>query len=111
NGLNKLSLKTLSKLAANVNTGGALFKSYTYEDGFLGIGCNAHAIFEDKNGTIWIGANDRLTAYHPEGDQPDTIPPNIPPTGICFFNENIPWTNLEQKKDTSIVLGNGVRVR
>ncbi len=44
-----------------------LFKSYSYEDGFLGVGCNPHAILEDKNGTIWIGANDRITAYHPEG--------------------------------------------
>jgi ligand-binding sensor domain-containing protein/serine phosphatase RsbU (regulator of sigma subunit) len=87
------------------------FRSYTFEDGFLGIGCNRSAMVEDKKtGLIWIGANDRLTAYHPDGDQPDTIPPNIQITGISLFNENINWVSLETNKDTSFVLGNGVRV-
>ena len=98
------------------------FKSYTYEDGFLGVGCNRAALFEDNSGTIWIGTNDRLTAYHPEGDEPDTIPPNIQLTTIALYNENIPWINLVTKykskklkenniaADTSFVLGNGVSV-
>jgi signal transduction histidine kinase len=107
-GLNILSAKSLLKLSANNSTEAALFKSYTYEDGLLGTGCDA--IFEDKNGTIWISTSDRLTAYHPEGDKPDTIPPNIQLTGIALFNEKIPWVNLEQKKDTNIVLPNGVNV-
>jgi ligand-binding sensor domain-containing protein/serine phosphatase RsbU (regulator of sigma subunit) len=102
----------------------SLFKNYTYEDGFFGIGCNNNAIFEDNNGTIWIGANDRLTAYHPEGDDPDTLPPNIQITEISLFNENIPWINLQgldgqvgsdladliQAKDTTFILKNGVKV-
>ena len=88
-----------------------LFKYYGYEDGFLGIGVTrGKTICEDKSGTIWISSNDRLIAYHPEGDDPDTIPPNIQITGISLFNENIAWLNLEKKKDTSLVLGNGVRV-
>ncbi len=85
-------------------------KNYGYEDGFLGIGCRTNSICEDNNGTIWIGADDRLTAYHPEGDNPDTIPPNIQITNVELFNENIDWGNLERNKDTSVVLGNGVRV-
>jgi ligand-binding sensor domain-containing protein/signal transduction histidine kinase len=123
-GLNKLTQQALLKLSAyatvstdkvNLSDHGnndwnegaekVLFKTYSYEDGFLGIGCNMHAIFEDKNGTIWIGTNDRLTAYNPEGDKRDTIAPNIQLTNIALFNENITWT-----KDTSIVLGNGVSV-
>jgi ligand-binding sensor domain-containing protein/class 3 adenylate cyclase len=126
-GLNKLTAGSLLKLSAyarsskkksgfpeyfnNNDSGEVLLKSYTYEDGFLGIGCNANAIFEDKKGIIWIGTNDRLTAYHSEGDQKDTIPPNIQLTGVALFNENIPWTDLEHKKDTSFVLGNGVSVQ
>ena len=125
-GLNKLTPKSLLKLSANAKISAdkgdfadhpnndpareVLFKSYSYEDGFLGVGCNPHAIFEDKNGTIWIGANDRITAYHPEGDKTDSIPPNMQLTNIALFNENIPWANLEQKKDTSIFLANGVSV-
>lgn len=87
-----------------------LFKNYSYEDGFLGIGCNLDAIFEDRSGTIWIGSTNRLTAIHPEGEVPDTIAPNIQVTNIQLFNENIPWITLENKMDTSFVLGNGVKV-
>jgi len=100
-----------------------LFKTFSYEDGFLGIGCNRGAMYEDNTKTIWIGSNDRLTAYHPEGDEPDTIAPNIQLTGIELFNESIQWSNLSLTqpsskepaknniaKDTSFVLGNGVKV-
>ncbi len=120
NGLNKLTTKNLPRLAnipdkSNYSTedkGNIYFKSYTYDDGFLGIGCNQFgAILEDSAGTIWIGADDRLTAYHAESDEPDTIPPNIQLTGIALFNENIPWVNLENKKNSSLVLGNGVSIR
>ena len=88
-----------------------LFKNYTYEDGFSGIGCFSRALYVDNKGVIWIGATDRLTAYHPEGDEPDTIPPNIQLTRIQLFNENIPWLDLEKNRDTSFLLGNGVRFR
>jgi two-component system, sensor histidine kinase ChiS len=118
-GLNKLTPKNLQRLTKftnnnrySKNTGGnVFFNSYSYEDGFLGIGCYRSAIFEDNAGIIWIGASDRLTAYHPDGDEPDTIPPNIQVTGISLFNEGVPWINMENKKDTTVVLGNGVHVK
>ncbi|MBI4649613.1 MAG: hypothetical protein HY738_24185, partial [Bacteroidia bacterium] len=103
-----------------------LFKTYTYEDGFLGIGVNGgnngKNVYEADNGTIWIAANDRLTAYHPEGDIPDTIPPCVQLTSIELFNEPIAWVNLCNRnvetsymaspvaKDTTLTLGNGVKV-
>ncbi|RPH31383.1 MAG: hypothetical protein EHM93_13940 [Bacteroidales bacterium] len=127
-GLSKLSQRNLGIRRSNPNEAVLnsskknnkilpnLFKNYTYEDGFLGIGCNRGTICEDYSGTIWIGANDRLTAFHPDGDDLDTIPPNIQLTGIDLYNESIPWVNLLTKeqneiKDTSITLGNGVIVR
>ena len=62
---------------------------------FLGIGVNfGKTIFEAKDGTIWIGADDRLTAFHPGEETPDTIAPNIQLTGLALFNENIAWQNL-----------------
>jgi class 3 adenylate cyclase len=63
---------------------------------------------EDNRGDIWIGANDRLTVYHPDAPYPDTIPPNIQLTGIELFFESVPWTLLEKNKDSSIVLNNGI---
>jgi ligand-binding sensor domain-containing protein/class 3 adenylate cyclase len=85
-----------------------LFKNYTYEDGFYGVGCNSNSICEDNNGAIWIGANDRLTVFHPGATDPDTIAPNIQITGIELFNAPIPWAALDKNKDSSIVLSNGV---
>ncbi len=87
-----------------------LFSNYSYEDGFLGIGCNMAALFEDRAGVIWIGATNRLTAIHPESEFPDTIAPNIQLTNVQLFNENIPWINLEHKMDSSFILNNGVKV-
>src|SRR4026208_1483789 len=67
-------------------------------------------MYEAKDGTIWIGAGDRLTAFHPGEETPDTTAPNIQLTGLTLFNENIAWQNSEKKIDTSIVLGNGMLV-
>jgi ligand-binding sensor domain-containing protein/serine phosphatase RsbU (regulator of sigma subunit) len=108
-GLNKLELKQLALKATDPNL--PLFKTYLYEDGFLGIGCYGNAIYEAKNGTIWIGANERLTAYHPEGDIPDSIAPTIQLTGLELFHENISWAAIRSKvRDTTLVLGNGVSI-
>jgi ligand-binding sensor domain-containing protein/serine phosphatase RsbU (regulator of sigma subunit) len=115
-GLSKLSSTDLAEINEKVNTNNikeedVFFKNYTYEDGFLGIGVNGgNTICEDKNGTIWIGANDRLTAYHPEGENKDTVAPNIQLTSIALFNENISWANLKKKKNSTLTLGNGVIV-
>ncbi|MBX2959751.1 MAG: SpoIIE family protein phosphatase [Flavobacteriales bacterium] len=131
-GLSKLSVAKLVEINdkskhLSDNNEDVYFKTYSYEDGFLGIGINSgKTIFEDKDGTIWVGANDRLTAYHPPvgGDKPDTISPNIQLTSIDLFNENIAWVNLaglrspaggdlqglNSAKDTTFTLGNGVSV-
>ena len=119
----RFGLSKLKSGALNVNannTGLPLFNNFEYEDGFLGIGCNRGAICQDKTGTIWIGTNDRLTAYHGDGDIADTISPEIQLTGISLFNETIKWSNLLsditdneghfQAKDTSIILENGVTI-
>src|SRR6266542_35521 len=129
NGLSKLeknSLATFDKAKADeavsgLIKSGPLFKTYTSEDGCSGGGS---AMCEAKDGTIWI-ASGGLTAFHPGEENPDTIAPNIQLTGLTLFNENIGWQNLlsplkgdgrradnyrEWIKDTSIVLGNGVKV-
>ena len=115
-GLSRMKVENLNLKVNNPEL--PLFINYGYDDGFLGIGCTRGAISQDNTGTIWIGTNDRLTAFHPEGDKADMIPPNIQLTGISLFNERINWSNLlfpslaEQNRfevrDTSIILGNGV---
>jgi ligand-binding sensor domain-containing protein/signal transduction histidine kinase len=86
------------------------FRSYDYEDGFTGIGCNIGAIAETGDGLIWIGTNDRLTIFNPEGDKISIVEPELQITGIQLFNEKIPWTELEGKNDSTLLLHNGVKV-
>jgi two-component system sensor histidine kinase ChiS len=89
---------------------GRVFKSYGYEDGFIGLGCNMGAIAETEDGIIWIGTNDRLTSYHPSGNKANIAPAEIQLTGLQIFNEDIPWTDLSGKRDSTIMLHNGVKV-
>jgi ligand-binding sensor domain-containing protein/signal transduction histidine kinase len=127
-GLNKLEKEKLYPLNKNIvqtrestnafpipdnsNSQTVLFKSYTYEEGFSGIGVNpGKNIFEDKDGTVWIGANQMLTAFHQENETKDTLAPNLQLTGLEVFDQKIPWLNLENKQDSVIVLGNGIKLK
>lgn len=87
------------------------FKNFNYEDGFLGISAKSNSLEEDGEGNLWIGASDRVTIYHPSGDVEDSIPPNVQLNEIDLFTENIDWSILEQHKDSSFQLNNGVRLR
>ncbi|HKH62687.1 MAG TPA: two-component regulator propeller domain-containing protein, partial [Flavitalea sp.] len=118
-GLSKLEKNRLDSFNTAITDGtfsglmrsGSLFKTYVYEDGFsdnsIGFGKTIH---EAKDGTIWIGTEERLTAFHPGAETTDTIPPNIQLTGLSLFNEKIAWQNLDKQTDTNIVLGNGMVV-
>ena len=116
-GLNKLTQNKLIKINQNIKSKNVLdidvfFKNYTYEDGFLGIGVNGgKTICEDNSGIIWIASTDRLTAYHPPlVEFADTVAPNIQITNLDLFYETIPWSKLNQKKDSTFTLGNGVNI-
>lgn len=90
-----------------------IFLNYTYENGFLGVGCTINAIYEDNGGIVWVGGNDRLTACHPLVTETtfDSIAPNIQLTGVSLYNESIEWSNLEQHQDSALKLGNGVTIK
>ncbi len=114
-GLSKLTLSNLNESLKGVKTKSSkntsvLFKNYSYDDGFLGIGCTINSICETKDGTIWTGTNDRLSVYHSEGQITDTFAPTIRLTGIDLFNEKINWIDLEKQKDSTLTLDNGVSI-
>jgi ligand-binding sensor domain-containing protein/serine phosphatase RsbU (regulator of sigma subunit) len=116
-GLSKLSTDKLTLINDKIKNGKNiqsenLFESFTYDDGFLGVGCNSNSIFLSKDRTLWIGANDRLTVYKANltSNYIDTLAPIIQLSSIELFNENIPWFNLLNRKDSSIVLANGVLI-
>ena len=87
-----------------------LFKNYSTSDGFLGVGTWYNSLIQDTNGTIWAGTTDGITAYHPEEDSPDSIPPFIQLSGVSLFNEDINWLHVEKSRDTVIVLQNGASI-
>ncbi len=105
----------------------ALFKNFGYEEGFLGIGVRGGNTFcETQDGTIWIGADDRLTAFFPQNEIRDTIAPTIRITNLELFNESIPWNQLAKSssmtedgrdltfstaKDTVFIMGNGIEIK
>ncbi len=117
-GVSKLTESKLNEVIKKIkrNTlseSDVIFKNYTYQDGFLGAGVNGgKTMQESKDGSIWMAANDRLMVYHPPvgGEKPDTNAPSIQLSNIELFNQSISWANFENKKDTSFLLGNGVRV-
>jgi ligand-binding sensor domain-containing protein/serine phosphatase RsbU (regulator of sigma subunit) len=116
-GLSKLASENIAKINdlvkyKSTKESAKYFESFVYEDGFLGVGCNSNAICSINDNNIWIGANDRLTVYNTSnfGDVVDTIAPNMQLTSIELFNENIPWVNLKKKKDSTLILGNGVAI-
>lgn len=111
-GLNRMDKQTIDSLPAGDGGRQAIwFKTYTYEDGFLGLGTSRGSVCEDRQGRIWIGANERLTVYHPEGDLPDTLAPGIQLTGIELFNQAIPWNGLLNSRKKEYLLNNGLKLK
>jgi ligand-binding sensor domain-containing protein/signal transduction histidine kinase len=108
-GLNLLREKAITSDTLE-NNQVSLFKKYAASEGFSSGGSIFNSITQDSKGNIWIGATDKVTQYHPEGDLPDTIPPIIRLRNIALFNENINWHDADKNKDSAIILNNGSRL-
>lgn len=89
---------------------GIYFQTFARNDGFLGIGSNSKAIFQDDKGLLWIGANDILTTFSPPKAEGISLIPTVEIINVGLFNENIPWADVLMNQDTTLILGNGVEV-
>lgn len=126
--------------AGRLSDTGSLFTTYTFEDGYAGFGLShGKSIFDASDGTVWLGGDNCLVAFRPEELTKDTTAPTIQLTGLGLFNEQVNWYSLATQKnpigvktppektpgflvgfeegehpwkakDTSQVLGNGVRL-
>jgi signal transduction histidine kinase/ligand-binding sensor domain-containing protein len=91
------------------------FLTYTYEDGFLGVGCNRNAIYQSSDQSVWIGSSDRLTVSQISkfknlvDDKKKTLPLFI--SKLDLFNEKINWVDLNSKNIKSQKLDNGVNIQ
>ena len=84
--------------------------SYGIDEGFFGLECRKNAIAESKNGTIWIGTEDRLTAYHGGTTYGDDYSPSLQITKLQLFNEDVPWEKLYSNPDSTVIIGNGIKI-
>lgn len=114
-GLSKLinyqNLSATDATGKNVLAASTFFKNYTPSNGYLGIGTNSRAMFQDDQGLIWIGANDILTLFNPGEEKTDSIPPITQIKHVGLFNEMVPWSNLLNRQDSIIRLPNGVIIK
>lgn len=108
-GINMLKAENIEQIVNH--TGSPFFKSYNFEDGFIGIGCNLGAIAELNDGNIWIGTNDRLTIFNQSRREVAVAKPSLMLTKIQLFNESIPWEELTLNRDTALTLQNGVKIK
>ncbi len=108
NGLSRLH-SSMADRADNTKVGTAdgVFKNYLYTDGFRGGGNFVNTLVQDTNGIIWSGNPDRLTAFDPGKDKTDTIPPYMQMNAVLLFDQEINWLEIENKKDTALLLNNG----
>jgi ligand-binding sensor domain-containing protein/signal transduction histidine kinase len=86
------------------------FTNIVYEDGFLGTGCWRNSMYIDSKMGIIIGSNDRLTIIKPDADLSLKSRPQIKISSIELFNEAIDWVSPNSNRDTSILLGNGIKL-
>lgn len=90
---------------------GVFFQNFARNDGFLGVGCNSRAVYQDHHGVIWIGANDVLTAFNPQRIQRDENRElNLNITHLGLFHEIVSWQQVGQNADESFRLSNGVEI-
>jgi ligand-binding sensor domain-containing protein/two-component sensor histidine kinase len=95
----------LSKLNNKVESENKLFKSYTIEEGFIGLGCYVNALTQTKDNRIWIGTFNKITVFDPSKIDNEIKINEVQLTDIKLFNEKTTW-----QKDTNYVLRNGVKV-
>lgn len=108
-GISILSSRDIADSA--IEQGKVYFKSYNYEDGFIGIGCNLSAILQDSQGTIWIGTNDRLTRFKKESANRVYSPSGLFLSNLQIFNENVPWEDFSSGGNGSVLLPNGIKLK
>ena len=90
------------------------FTSYSYEDGFLGVGCNRGAIYQTSDQTMWIGATDRLTLSHLAKKQShvdiyiDSL--RLYLTNIDLFNEKVNWIDFYNNRSHSQKINNRLTI-
>lgn len=108
-GLHEIKKRVLESIDTLNRT--IIINSYGAEQGFVGMECRKEALLESSDGTIWIGTEDRLTAYHGGSALERNIKPSLKVTKVLLFNEDVNWGAIHENPDSSIFLNNGIKIR
>lgn len=107
--------RLLSHLRNATNKPEPFFRTYSYEDGFLGIGGNRNAIFQSSDHHVWIGTTDRLTLSYlskfKEEKEEKEKSFVLFISKLDLFNEKINWVDLNKQKIKTQKLNNGVNIQ
>jgi len=90
---------------------GLFFRNFQYNNGFMGIGVNSRAMYQDSDNVIWIGSNDILTSVNTNNIYADTIQPKVFLNWVGLYNEFINWSDLVNNQDSIIRLNSGVSIK
>lgn len=61
-------------------------------DGLASNECNQGAALQDSQNRLWFGTINGISRYHPESDQPNTLPPRVHITRVRVFEDPLPPT-------------------
>jgi len=91
-GVNRLDARAFKQ------TGTMSIRTYSDEDGFLGVEASQHAFHEARDSTLWFGTGRGLTHYNASDDRPDTTPPRVHVTGLRFFSGTPDWSRYANRQ-------------
>ena len=85
------SEKGVDKITFNKYNQLSGIKSYTKDEGFIGIETNINAALEDKDGYVWFGTVNGAVKYNEESDKVNTFENNTYITDIKLFFKKVNW--------------------
>lgn len=70
--------------------------SFGKAEGFKGVECNSHGLYEDNKGNVWIGTVNGLSKFSPSNYSPNLIASKLNLTNIkLFYNDTLLANNAE----------------
>lgn len=86
---------------ARFDVEGNIIEMHTYSenDRLLTFDIDQNAIDIEDDGTVWFGATNGITAYHPSNDKENPVPPQLRLENMLLAYEPVDWSNFADSVD------------
>jgi len=74
-------------------------RNYSKQEGMLGVECNMNAVGYNALNQLWIGTIDGVYLYNQQGDEINTIPPEVTLNNIKLNFNDVNWLNYASSVD------------